>query len=106
MLTRSSKSTVKHQPDTVSKTDDWHERAQCRDYKFKRDDKGEVFNPWFPKSGKPEDVTSEGMKICGACPVALDCLIWALDKGELKDGIYGGTTPSQRRAMLKKKKAA
>lgn len=102
MLTRSSASTVKHQPDSVSNDEDWRERAACRDYKFTKDESGEVFNPWFPKSGKPDAVTDEGLRYCRSCPVQETCLSWALANGEFKDGIFGATTPSQRRSIAGK----
>ncbi|PKK16117.1 WhiB family transcriptional regulator [Thermomonospora sp. CIF 1] len=34
--------------------------------------------------------------ICGNCPVKAECLDWALRAGE-PDGIWGGTTPEERR---------
>jgi WhiB family redox-sensing transcriptional regulator len=34
--------------------------------------------------------------ICARCPVAADCLAWALGAGE-PAGIWGGTTPEERR---------
>ncbi len=38
------------------------------------------------------------LAICRACPVAGSCLAAALDAGEC-DGIWGGTTPEERRRM-------
>lgn len=36
--------------------------------------------------------------ICDSCPVAAECLTWALETGQ-DAGIWGGTTPSERRAL-------
>ncbi|MQY04869.1 WhiB family transcriptional regulator [Actinomadura macrotermitis] len=36
--------------------------------------------------------------ICGHCPVTAECLGWALRVGE-PDGIWGGTTPEERREL-------
>ena len=52
----------------------------------------EVFFP-----GTLEDPTP-AVAICGGCPVRGACLATALDIGEC-DGVWGGTTPRERRAM-------
>ncbi|MBW8482039.1 WhiB family transcriptional regulator [Actinomadura parmotrematis] len=36
--------------------------------------------------------------VCGHCPVVGACLSWALRVGE-PDGIWGGTTPEERRLL-------
>lgn len=41
---------------------------------------------------------SRAKAICAACPVRRDCLDWALGVGEA-DGIWGGTTPHERRLL-------
>lgn len=38
------------------------------------------------------------MRVCLGCSVAGPCLASALDGGEL-DGVWGGTTPQERRVM-------
>jgi|TARA_B110000285_G_C14830205_1_gene470505 WhiB family redox-sensing transcriptional regulator len=38
--------------------------------------------------------------ICGACPVAVDCLTYALKNHEL--GVWGGTTEDQRKALRRR----
>lgn len=42
----------------------------------------------------------EAKAICSVCPVIDACLRGALERRE-PDGIWGGTTPSERRAMLR-----
>jgi WhiB family redox-sensing transcriptional regulator len=43
-------------------------------------------------------------KVCGECSVASECLAYAIDN-RFDDGIYGGTTPSERREIIRKGKA-
>lgn len=39
-------------------------------------------------------------KICSSCPLAVDCLAYALKHNEV--GIWGGTTEDQRRALRRR----
>ncbi len=39
------------------------------------------------------------MALCGTCAVQGPCLAWALQVGDCH-GVWGGTTPRERRAML------
>jgi len=39
------------------------------------------------------------MTLCGTCAVQGPCLAWALQVGDCH-GVWGGTTPRERRAML------
>lgn len=56
---------------------------------------------WFPdKGGSP--LTAQ--RICTKCPVAAECLEWALTNDE-RIGVWGGTTPGQRRAMRREEAA-
>jgi WhiB family redox-sensing transcriptional regulator len=36
--------------------------------------------------------------VCAGCPVARECLDWALRMGEAA-GVWGGTTPEERRVL-------
>lgn len=38
-------------------------------------------------------------KICAGCPVKIDCLEYAL-ANKFKEGIYGGTSPTERHRLL------
>lgn len=55
---------------------------------------GDVF---FPAKG---DSAAPAKTICKQCPVAAECLAYALDRGITK-GIWGGKTPRQRTQLRK-----
>ncbi len=46
----------------------------------------------------PPDSVDAAVRTCAACPVAGRCLAAALVNGE-PEGVWGGTTPAERRAM-------
>lgn len=70
----------------------WTERAVCRAPEVDP----ELF---FPASDTPPPAQlSAAKKICARCPVAADCLQWALHTGE-SAGIWAGTTPAERRFL-------
>src|SRR4051794_41953927 len=65
----------------------WRTRGVCRSVD------PETF---FPAPNEP----SEGaVALCGTRPVQGPCLAWALQVGDCH-GVWGGTTPRERRAML------
>lgn len=66
----------------------WRTKAAC----LGRDP--ELF---FPTAA--EDPTP-GLAVCAGCPVQGPCLATALDAGEC-DGVWGATTPDERRVMLR-----
>jgi WhiB family transcriptional regulator, redox-sensing transcriptional regulator len=72
---------------------DWHEQAACR----------HSTTPFFaPDTDQHQNSTydySRAVAICRSCPVQFDCLNFALDNRET-DGVWGGTTPNERRRML------
>jgi WhiB family redox-sensing transcriptional regulator len=47
---------------------------------------------------------SEAKRVCANCPLALQCLEYALKNAEI--GIWGGTTESQRESLRRKHKIA
>lgn len=72
----------------------WQTRAACRDAD------PELF---FPASDDDTSVIVARARIavapiCKACPVATDCLRWALDTGQ-DHGLWAATTPTDRRAI-------
>lgn len=55
----------------------------------------ELFFP-LGESGPAARQIADAKAICAQCPVAAQCRDWALRTGE-PDGIWGGTTPEERR---------
>src|SRR5258706_15508764 len=51
---------------------------------------------FFPAPSEPADAA---VALCRTCDVQGACLAWALDVGDCH-GVWGGTTPRERRAML------
>jgi hypothetical protein len=64
----------------------WLDLAACR---------GAATSTFFPWQGEP---TAPAKAVCASCPVAVDCLVTALDNVE-KHGIFGGMSERERRAM-------
>lgn len=64
----------------------WRSRGEC----LRHDP--ELF---FPNAADDPGVA---LRICGGCSVAGPCLAAALDAGEC-DGVWGATTPDERRLM-------
>lgn len=62
----------------------WANRAACR---------GLPTGWFFPDRGEP---VADAQAVCATCPVAGDCLAWAVAVPE-KMGIWGGTTGRTRR---------
>jgi hypothetical protein len=52
---------------------------------------------WFPLPTEPADMA---LAICRSCDVADKCLAAALNAGDTEFGVWGATTPRERRAML------
>jgi WhiB family transcriptional regulator, redox-sensing transcriptional regulator len=51
---------------------------------------------FFPAPSEPADAA---LALCRTCDVQGPCLAWALDVGDCH-GVWGATTPRERRAML------
>lgn len=51
---------------------------------------------FFPAPSEPADAA---IALCRTCDVQGPCLAWALEVGDCH-GVWGGTTPRERRAML------
>ncbi|MFD6163733.1 WhiB family transcriptional regulator [Oerskovia sp. NPDC060287] len=81
--------------------EDWRLDAKCRDW-----DHALQGDPWHPDSDLP-GAYDDARRICAGCPVASTCLQAAVDAesssyGALRFGMYGGTTPAERSAVLRK----
>lgn len=71
----------------------WIEDAACREPGVDP----ELFFP-VSESGPAAGQVAAAKAVCAGCPVAGDCLGWALRAGEAT-GIWGGTTPAERRLL-------
>lgn len=65
----------------------WRTRGACR---------GVDPETFFPAPNEPAD---GAVSLCRSCDVQGPCLAWALEVGDCH-GVWGGTTPRERRAML------
>ncbi|WP_380286402.1 WhiB family transcriptional regulator [Kitasatospora purpeofusca] len=75
----------------------WRESAGCRGTD------PELFFPVGSSTSLPTRVQSDEAKaVCGRCPVARQCLDWALN-AEPVEGVWGGTTETERRAMRRRR---
>ncbi|GLZ08549.1 transcriptional regulator WhiB [Actinomadura sp. NBRC 104412] len=76
----------------VENEEHWSDHAICR---------GEDPDLFFPIGYSAPILREQERRakaICANCPVTADCLAWALKVGE-PDGIWGGTTPEERRHL-------
>lgn len=72
---------------------EWRERALCRKYD------PELFYPSSDeRSPKGQTDRARAKAICRRCPVAADCLAYALETRE-DYGVWGGMSESDRRAL-------
>lgn len=72
----------------------WSQQAICRD----------APDMQFPGSGD-EYALAAAKKVCGRCPVRLQCLEWALDTKE-PFGVLGGYSERERRRLKFRRKSA
>ncbi|MFC4506938.1 MULTISPECIES: WhiB family transcriptional regulator [Streptomyces] len=70
----------------------WRERAACLHV-----EDPDLFFP-IGHSGPTLDQIDEAKAVCGRCPVMEQCLNWAVRMAQV-EGIWGGTTESERRAI-------
>jgi WhiB family redox-sensing transcriptional regulator len=70
---------------------DWRNDAACRDVD------PDLFFP-IGTTGPALRQIGEAKRVCRTCPAQTQCLAWALDN-TVVDGVWGGTTGEERRAM-------
>ena len=72
-------------------------------YEFPRDAacRGMDTNVFSPLPGDGLGV-AEAKAVCARCPVAAQCLAFALKHFDITDGIFGGTTGAEREALLRR----
>lgn len=81
-----------HKPARNRRDTAWKDRAACQ---------GLPDHFFFPP---PKiRISPEIRRICGGCPVRTDCLAYALNNSE-DDGIWGGLTETERRALKRRQK--
>lgn len=56
---------------------------------------------WHPESG---GTTKWSKRICARCPVAAECLQYALDEG-IAEGVWGGASAKERQRMRVERQA-
>lgn len=75
---------------------EWMEQARCREV-------GLHF--FFPDVMPPKEMTAavkQAKRVCGKCEVAAECLSYGMNE---TFGIWGGTTPMERRVLRKRARA-
>lgn len=84
----------------VVKRPEWHARGACRD-----EDPG----LFFARAGGAAQVDA-AKAVCRRCQVIDECLAWALStpdrRGVEPHGVWGGTTPEERRKLARHAGAA
>jgi WhiB family redox-sensing transcriptional regulator len=81
-------------PSEEQGTMDWRHRAVCRD------EDPELFFP-VGNSGPALQQIAEAKAVCRRCPVASECLAWALESGQ-DAGVWGGMSEDERRALKRR----
>ncbi len=82
--------------DDLFESDNWRERAKCRGTAPEEIDR--LFFSDDLKSDLGRRAVSDAKVICGACPVASECLYFAMRTNE-KHGVWGGMTTEERKSM-------
>jgi WhiB family redox-sensing transcriptional regulator len=72
---------------------DWRHRAACRD------EDPELFFP-VGTNGPALAQIRKAKAVCHRCPVARECLEWAITSGQ-DAGVWGGLSEDERRALLR-----
>jgi WhiB family redox-sensing transcriptional regulator len=80
---------------TSNYEDHWTTYAACSGV-----DDAEIFFPLVYDQAAVFQI-AEAKKVCGRCVSREQCLSWALRAGE-PDGIWGGTTPDERRHLRRR----
>lgn len=75
-------------------TQDWRHRAACRNLD------PEIFFPTAEAGPVRAREVARAKAVCARCPVAAECLTWALESGQ-GYGVWGGMTEDERRALAR-----
>lgn len=77
-----------HAPSTT-----WHDDAACQ---------GADTTVFFPAS---DNNAGPAKAICDTCPVAVECLEWAIETRQ-PDGVWGGMTAQERHRLVRRRQKA
>ncbi|MDH3307302.1 MAG: WhiB family transcriptional regulator [Acidimicrobiia bacterium] len=80
--------------DTVQFDFEWRDLAACVEHD------PDLFFP-AGETGPAGDQIAAAKRICADCPVALDCLYYAVTTGQ-RSGVWGGTDENERRMLRRK----
>lgn len=84
---------ARHTPDPEKIRTEWQTGAACR---------GADTAVFFPRT----DADAGAAKaICDTCPVAQDCLEWAIETRQ-PEGVFGGLTPTERHRLVRRRQKA
>lgn len=72
---------------------EWMGRAACRDL-----DPALFFPQRDENTDRGDNYAPEARAACAGCPVAAECLMYALNNAE-RHGLWGGKSPKQRRTI-------
>lgn len=98
MVTRHLPSVVRHAPTKAGDLRVWQDQAACYPWDFKKNG-----DPFYP-TGKTAAEAHKGQSICSGCPVRRDCKDEAMEhRDTMNYGIFGGTTPEDRQAIIRKR---
>ncbi len=73
----------------------WRDHAACN---------GEPTQLFFPEPDNRQHDYDKAKSICMNCPVRDDCLDYALSGEQGLYGMWGGTTPKQRRVIRRRRR--
>lgn len=75
--------------------EEWHKYAACR---------GLDVNLFFPEKGVSRIQMANVKAVCSRCVVASSCLDYAVSQSDDPEGIWGGTSPRERRELRRRHK--
>jgi len=89
--TRHGTTAATTRPLTLTRNYDWRDDASCRETD------PEIFFP-VGSSASARAQEAAAKRVCGGCPVRVECVTWALRNGQYT-GVWGGLTEDERRGL-------
>ncbi|MDQ6937310.1 MAG: WhiB family transcriptional regulator [Actinomycetota bacterium] len=86
-------------PAVVAANWDWQARGACRGM-----NSNTFFNPDNERGRAKRTREASAKAVCARCPVAINCLDWALTVRE-PFGVWGGMTATEREELLAERKS-